>query len=193
MADQITATPQSTSPRVPEGEYHAVCVDIVDMGEMLNDKFATLQHKCALVFQLEDPRNPAKRLEFAERFTVSIHEKARLRQFLEQWRGRPYKVNEVMDGAPLHKLEGVNAIVVVVHNQVGEKTFANIHLIRPLPKEKKAIKAYNYARDAYWEKFTVEAEKQRHERELARQEREAEDPAFGSSLDGDIADDDLPF
>jgi len=188
MADKITAQVSSTGPRVPEGEYQGVCVDVVDMGEILNEKWSSLQHKAALVFQLEDPRNPAKRFEIAERFTVSMGDKARLRKFLEQWRGRPYKVEEVKNGVPLDKLEGNNAMVTVVHNESGERTFANIHLIRPLDKGRKPIKAHQYSRDEYWDEHTKRAEDQRRAREA-----HAEVPV-GTDDDGlPLEEDDLPF
>jgi hypothetical protein len=77
-----------------------------------------------------------KPFEISERFTVSMGEKANLRKFLGQWRGKTYTNAEAEEGAPLHKLEGVNALVQIGHNtsEATGKTYANIISIMPLPK-----------------------------------------------------------
>lgn len=154
MADQVTATNKDKPFAIhPEGQYTAVCVDGIDLGEQHNEKFGNWSRKYAIVFQTTET-NPdtGKRFEVAERYTVSMSEKANLRKFLSQWRGKPYTNAEAEEGAPLHKLEGVNALVQIAHNtsQATGKTYANIISIMPLPKGMPRIKAEGYERAEYW-------------------------------------------
>jgi len=115
-------------------------------------------------------------------------EKANLRKFLGQWRGKTYTDAEAEEGAPLHKLEGVNALVQIGHNTspATGKTYANIISIMPLPKGMPKIKAENYVRAEYWAEVKAKA-------------RKPEPVAAGRHSDEDFpgaledTDDDLPF
>lgn len=154
MADQIVAKDDSTGyTRAPEGQYLGVCCDVIDLGMVENKMFAKMQHKCALVFQIEEV-NPqtGKRYEIAERFTVSMNEKARLRQFLGQWRGKSYTDEEAREGAPLHKLEGVPALLQIEHRQGSNgKVYANIGAIMKAPRNVQ-IAIQDYERSPGWKK-----------------------------------------
>lgn len=156
MADQVTATNKNDKPFPihPEGQFTAVCVDGIDLGEQENVKFGNWSRKYAIVFQTNEI-NPetGKPFEISERYTVSMGEKANLRKFLGQWRGKTYTTAEAEEGAPLHKLEGVNALVQIGHNtsEATGKTYANIISIMPLPKGMPKIKAEGYVRAEYWE------------------------------------------
>jgi hypothetical protein len=154
MADSITAKADDKPFLIPtEDSYTAVCVDIVDCGEQHSEKFNNWQHKCAIIFQL-DEKNPetGKRFELAERFSVTMGEKANLRKFLGQWRGKTYTNDEAKAGAPLEKLVGVNALVQVGHNtsQATGKVYANIVSIMRLPASMQKIAPENYERAEYW-------------------------------------------
>jgi hypothetical protein len=182
--DAVTAS-YTEKPRIlpPEDEYQAVCVDGIDLGLQHNEKYAKLEHKYALVFQLNALHpETGKRFEVAERFTVSMSEKAKLRAFLGSWRNKPYGDEEARGEIPLHKLDGVNAIVVIAHSQskVTGKTYANIYKISPLPKGTAKMVAADYERAPYW----ADVQKQ------AAQPQTNED-TFPRALEDD--DDDLPF
>ena len=154
MADSITARADDKPFTIPpEGSYTAICVDIVDMGEQLNEHFGKWQHKCALIFQI-DEKNPdtGRRFEMAERHSVTMGEKANLRKFLGQWRGKMYSDAEAKEGAPLEKLVGVNALVQIGHKASPStgKVYANIISIMPLPKAMPKIAPEKYERAEYW-------------------------------------------
>lgn len=152
MADQIIAKSNGSYTPPPEAQYLVVCCDVIDLGMIENTKFGKREHKCALVFQLDELNAQGKRYEVAERFTVSMHEKARLRQFLGQWRGKSYTEDEAREGAPLHKLVGVNAIVQIEHRQANGKTYANILSIGRPHKNLAKIEVVDYVRSANWKK-----------------------------------------
>jgi hypothetical protein len=179
MADEIIAKDESTgSYRAPEGQFLGVAVDVVDLGMVRNAAFDKMQHKCALVFQI-DEINPdtKKRYEIAERFTVSMNEKARLRQFLGSWRGKSYTDEEAREGAPLHKLVGVPALLQIEHRQgANGKVYANISSIMRAPKGV-TIHVEAYTRSPHWKK----------------QDAPPPDEAPAPEYDGEYEDDLIPF
>lgn len=123
----------------PEGAYTAVCVDVVDLG-FVETSFGT-KHKVRIVFyageDTVDSDNKTVAMLLFSRFTASLHEKANLRTFLQSWRGRPF-TEEELHAFDLESLVGAPALVQVMHNKVGDKTYANITSIMRLPKGQKA-------------------------------------------------------
>lgn len=155
MPDDITVKNEFTL--VPEGEYQAVCVDIVDLGMVHSEKWNKWQHKAAIVFQIDerDPKNN-KRFEIAARHTLNMSPKANLRQFLGQWRGKPFTDAEANKSLSLSSLVGTNAMLTIVHNVSGEKTYANIFSLRKLGKGDAPMAAEAYVRAEYWAKARAE-------------------------------------
>lgn len=157
----------------PEGLHQAVCVDIVDMGEMDN-KFnaGKKQHKARIVWQVdvENHENKNKPFEVSRLYTVSLNEKASLRKDLEGWRGRKFTADE-LKGFDLDVLIGVNCQVNVVHfTNLEGKTYGNVQTIVPISKNMERIKAREYVRV---------------------QDRDPKDQVDGQSANGE--DDDIPF
>lgn len=123
----------------PEGAYTAVCVDVVDLG-FVETSFGT-KHKVRIVFyggeDFVDHENNTQAMLLFSTFTASLHEKANLRTFLQSWRGKPF-TEEELHSFDLESLVGAPALVQVMHNKNGEKTYANITSIMRLPKGQKA-------------------------------------------------------
>ena len=115
-----------------EGIYNAVCVDVVDLGYL--DSPWGKKHKVSIVFELDQEAPDGSRYIISRRFTMSLNEKAHLRQALERWRNRKFKPQELKSGYDLESLLDVSAIVYVSHNETDERTYANIETI--LPPEK---------------------------------------------------------
>ena len=82
----------------PEGQFVAVCCDVIDLGEKVDDYPGTppkLSPKCALVFRTgEKNADTSEAIDIAQEYTVSMGEKANLRKALESWRGKPYRKGE---------------------------------------------------------------------------------------------------
>lgn len=185
--DQVTAKadPNRNYAKAPEGQHQAVLVDVIDLGmhdNVYQGQSKGLVHKCALVFQI-DEINPdtSKPFEIAKDFTVSMGEKANLRKFLGTWRGKSYSDAEAEEGAPLHKLYGINALMQVEHKQSKsnpDRTYANIVSVTKLPKNMEAIKPFEYARAEYWNE---------------RIGKKQEEPPPHDDDDASSEDDDLPF
>lgn len=122
----------------PEGQFPAVCCDLHDLGMMKvtwqgQEK---QQRKCDVYFFCGEYReHDGKRIPLLvrERFTVSLSDNARLRKFLEAWRGRKFTPEEEK-GFDLETLLLAPAFLQVTHNESNGNTYANISTIMRLPK-----------------------------------------------------------
>lgn len=198
MADQITAKGGDSKFKVHEaGQFVATCVDTIDLGDRVETfagKPPKLSHKCVLVFRTGERNEQAgEYIDVAQEFTVSMGEKSNLRKFLEQWRGSPYKAEQIEAGVPLHKLAGNGGLLTVAHKQSAQqRTYAVITACVGIPKQMAASVAQypDYKRDEYWE-----ARKKEYA-EAARKFRNESAPAsdeFDDSQAYDDADNSLPF
>jgi hypothetical protein len=61
---------------------------------------------------------------------------------LESWRGRPFTPAE-LDGFDLKKVLGANCFLNIVHGNKGDKVYANIATVNPLPKGINSTKPEN--------------------------------------------------
>lgn len=201
MADKVVAK-NSDVKFTPheEGQYVAQCVDVIDLGEAVVSFPGTpdyLAKKCALVFRTGE-KNPetGHYVDVSQEFTVSMGEKANLRKFLEQWRGKAYTNDQANEGVPVDKLCGQPALLTVGHKESKKgRTYAVIVSAVPVPKQMRDnLSDYlgEYKRDAWWadkkKENATAAAKLRADAGVRPTEPEDED----QSLDmGD--DDDLPF
>ena len=127
----------------PEGTHVAVCTMMVDLGMQTSvwDGIEKAQHKVYLGFSLVNEPLTYERdgetvntfMAIGQQYTLSLHEKAKLRQHLEAWRGRRFTDAE-LEGFDITAVLGAPCMVSVVHNQSNGKTYANIAGISSLVK-----------------------------------------------------------
>lgn len=115
-----------------EGIYDAVCVDVVDLGKL--DSPWGKKHKVTLIFELAQQSPDGTPFVVSRRYTMSLNEKAHLRQDLERWRNKQFKPQELQDGFDLESLIGVSCIVFISHNETDKRTYANVENIMPPEK-----------------------------------------------------------
>lgn len=127
----LVAEPQTDFQPAPAGLHRAVCVDVVDLG-MQETQWGE-KHKVRVVWQIEEAMENGRLFSVGQRYTASLHQKSKLRQDLESWRGRPFTAEELR-GFDLEKLIGANAQLNVVHNTNDGRTFANVATIVPAAK-----------------------------------------------------------
>ncbi len=198
MSDTITAKGSDSKFKPhPEGQFIGVCVDTIDLGDNV-ETFANtppkLAHKCVLVFRTgERNEDTGDYIDIGREFTVSMGEKANLRKFLEQWRGKAYDTDAIEAGVPLHKLTGQPGLLTISHKKSGQgRMYANITACVGVPKQMKAgIGQYvDYIRAEYWE------EKKQAYAAAARKYRSDSAPSDDGEYDDSQAlseDGDLPF
>lgn len=130
----------SNIPPHPEGQYAALCIDLIDLGEVETtwQGKTRKQHKIVVRFFCDewfnDNEGKPRPLWVDKRLTFSLHEKGAMRPFLESWRGRAFSDVELHEGFNVAKLLHVPALIQIAHNVTSERTYANIQAILKLPK-----------------------------------------------------------
>lgn len=122
---------------VPAGSHVAVCVGVYDLGTQTDafDGKPKVAMKCWIDFQLTEENSPdGHPVTIGSFFSVSLHEKATLRKFLDSWRGRPFTPDE-LKGFHLGKLLGAPCMLNVIHNTKPDGSIRDkIAAIMTLPK-----------------------------------------------------------
>lgn len=114
----------------PEGLFQGVCVDVVDMGMQENQNNGKMQHKCRIVFQIDQPMEDGRRFIVSRWFTVSLADQSNLLPFLQNWRGKTLTPEE-KEEFDLETLIGVNGQVQILYNVSNGQTYANIAAVLP--------------------------------------------------------------
>jgi hypothetical protein len=107
---------KETSKPHPEGIYSGVCVDVVDLGlvEVEFQGERRLVPKVRVFFETEYRDETGKAGLISKTFTASLHQKARLSEYIGKWRGRPVVPGESID---LAKLVGASCTLVISQQQ----------------------------------------------------------------------------
>jgi len=116
----------------PAGTHAAVCTQIIDMGMQDGGQYGP-KHRLRVAWEISEKRDDGKPHIVSQMFTVSLNEKAALRKTLESWRGRAFTKQELA-GFDLENVLGKPCLLNVIHEQNGDRTYANIASISPLPK-----------------------------------------------------------
>ena len=123
---------------VEAGVHKAICIAVYDLGTQYNEIFNKSARQVLLMWELPDQRIQIEDRDLpraiSKKYTLSLHEKANLRQDLEGWRGKAFTEKELA-GFDVIKLLGVNCQIQVIHKKTERKTYANIKAILPLPKD----------------------------------------------------------
>jgi len=134
---------ESTFKPVPPGTHLARCYRIVDLGTQETNyqgKVST-QRKMMVQFEVhgqDDDGNAlvtrtGEPMSISKNYTVSLGEKARLRQDLISWRGKAFTPEE-LKGFELKNLLGVWCMLSVVETPGNDgKIYSNINAITPVP------------------------------------------------------------
>lgn len=181
----------------PAGVHQAVCVDVVDLGilDVTWQGVSKKKHLINVAWQITEDRDDGKPYLVFKRYTLSLHEKANLSKDLESWRGKKFTDDE-RAGFDVERLIGVNCLLNVTHNHVGDRTFANVVSIMPLAKGMPQITARDYVRKVDRE---ADAKASAHDAgSAAAIQRSNEAAAAQAEYDEmhappPITDDDIPF
>jgi hypothetical protein len=191
MADDVIAhaTGSQFQPH-PAGQFAAQCVDVIDLGAKLDvfpGQEPTVVQKVVLLFRTGELNDEGSPIDIGREFTVSMHEKANLRAFLEDWRGKPYREAQLDEGVALAKLVGQPGYLSIVHKMSRKgRTYALIQTIMPLPKGMLAPVVTDYVRPRFYAERKAE-----YAAELARMR-----PAYCAPVEVPAPpdeDQDLPF
>lgn len=119
----------------PEGVHGAVCIDVVDKGELSSEWQGRKRIRRVVVLRwaIDEVREDGTNYFVEQWYTASLNEKATLRAHLELWRGRKF-TGEELEGFDLENVLGKGCQLVLLHATKGDKTYANVRGIMPLSK-----------------------------------------------------------
>lgn len=121
---------------IPVGVYPVVCTSLVDLGLQapFNPAYKTV-YKLAIGFDFPtETREDGSPEKLTMILTASMHKKGNLRKMIEGWFGKSFPNDEAANNFELKELLGKVGYANVTHNTRGEKTYANISSLIPLPK-----------------------------------------------------------
>lgn len=180
----------------PEGSWAAACVDFVDLGmvETTWEGQTRMQHKCRVVFEFQD--DAGEWFIASRRYTVSLNERAALRQMLEAWRGRAFTADELR-AFDTDQLIGANAVIGIAHVTRGDRTYDNIQTVmRPMRGMAKIEPSGTYVRVKDREQQQQNGAAPEAAAQASAPQRQpapvADDADFPPALE-DVPDDGLPF
>lgn len=90
-------------------------------------------HKILLQWELAETMEDGRPFAISSRYTLSLFDQAILRQHLESWRGKSF-TEEELAGFDVKNVLGKYCLLSIVHNKEGDKTYANVKGIMPVPK-----------------------------------------------------------
>jgi hypothetical protein len=111
-----------------EGEHVCVLADVIDLGTVQSSYGP--REKVRLVWLVSERGTDGKLLSVVQTFNKTLHEKSGLRKALKSILG-----TDPGDTFDLEKLVGVNARLVIEHNEHDGKVYANVTAILRLPKD----------------------------------------------------------
>jgi hypothetical protein len=132
----------------PEGVQSFVCVDVVDIGlvDVVWLGQTRKRHKIQLRWQSEHQTADGKPFLLTGRYTLSMHEKSSLRSLLQAWRGKNFDTDREAEEFDIETVIGKHALANIVHKRVGDRIYANIAAIMPLPKNHTSVTPRDYVR-----------------------------------------------
>lgn len=126
---------------VPAGTHVARCYQMIElgtvtepyMGEMKTGKKVRLSWELPLELKEFKQGEGESPFVISKDFTLSLHEKATLRKFLESWRGKNFTDDEAKS-FDITKLLGVACMVSVINETKDQKTYGKLTNVSTLAK-----------------------------------------------------------
>jgi len=163
----ITARTQSNSKKfeiIPAGSYPARCYSMIELGtnEETYQGVSKMVNKVRITWELptetmvfKEERGPEPRV-ISKEFTLSMHEKANLRGFLESWRGKSFTEKEA-ESFDVTNLLGVPCLLSITHKAATNgNTYANISSVSLLPKGMECPEMINERQELSFDDFNQE-------------------------------------
>ncbi len=127
--------------KCPEGVHFAVCVGIWDLGTQPSELYEPTR-QVMFSWEIVGDESPSGEPYFvSQSFTMSLHEKSKLRPKLEAWRGKPFTEQEAKRYDLTERLGKPCQIQVVHADGRNGKSYANVTTLMQLPKGVPPIQA----------------------------------------------------
>ena len=143
MAIIATSNGGTSYEPIPSGSYPARCYSMIHLGTIEENILGTVKklNKVRITWELPTElkvfkeENGEQPHVISKEFTLSLHEKATLRNFLKNWRGKDFTEDEAK-AFDIEKLVGAPCMLNITHKKSkdGSKTYAEIGSVSTLPK-----------------------------------------------------------
>jgi len=135
-------TQGGTFEREPEGTHLAVCYRFIDLGTQESNYNGQIKTQRKVLLSWEFPEelmtegeNAGKQCTFHQRYTWARHEKATVRKDWEAGRGLRFSDSDVgQGGCDIRNVLGKACLITIIHEEKGDKTYANKSSIGKLMK-----------------------------------------------------------
>lgn len=124
----------------PAGTHLAICYRVLDLGTQPGGQYGP-QHKIMIAWELPDEAmEDGRPFSVTGWYTWTMGEKSNLRKMLQGWRGKPFDASDFKgpNRFDIKNILGKPCLITIVHNDVGEKTYANVNTVSGLVKGQKA-------------------------------------------------------
>lgn len=130
----VAASKSSDFELAPAGTHVGRCYRIIDMGTQYSPFYKKSSHKLRIYWELPNElMKDGKPFSVNKQYTLSLGDKANLRQDLESWRGRKFTPEE-SQGFDITKVLGAPCMLNVNHDKHDDKEYANVTSVIALPK-----------------------------------------------------------
>jgi hypothetical protein len=118
----------------PAGAHAARCFRVIDLGTQTFTVMGETKQawQCLITWELGKLMGDGKPFTINEKYTVSLHEKAKMRSVLESWRGKKFTDAE-RKGFELKNLLGKLCFLNIVHASRNNREYANVATVMPVP------------------------------------------------------------
>ena len=196
---------------IEAGNYLARCYAMVHIGTINEEVMGKPKqlNKCRIMWELPTELKEFKQGDgekpwvVSSEFTLSLHEKAKLRIFLESWRGKKFTEDEAKS-FDITKLLGVPCTITIIHKtSKGGKTYAEVSGVSPVMKGMTVPPQVNKSFELNYDSFDFNAfnslpEYVRKKMESSLEYKQMIDKLEGFEQEkkeilGSITNEDLPF
>jgi hypothetical protein len=128
----IVLPPVTNYELAPEGSFAARLYSLIDLGTQ--ETAFGVKHQLFLSWEIDERTEDGKPFTVSRRFTWSLHEKSGLRSPVEALLGRKLADDELKFGFDIAQLLGATCLVTIEHSMKGDRNYANVKSVSPLPK-----------------------------------------------------------
>lgn len=128
--------------QVPAGTHTAICIGVIDLGIQAGEYEGKRTERKQVLLRWELPTelmDDGQPMIISAFLTNSLNEKAKLRHWLEAWRGRAFTEDELA-GFDLRNVLLKACMVSVIHNDKGR---AKVNAVMALPKGMPPLTPHN--------------------------------------------------
>ena len=122
----------------PAGTHVAICYRVIDLGTQQVEWQGSIKHQRKVLISWELPdemMDDGRPFTVNQRYTLSSHEKSKLRKDLESWRGKKFTDADFGPGGfDIKNIIGKACLLSIVHNEKDGKVYANINSVSAVPK-----------------------------------------------------------